>query len=667
MVSRIGRISLLGLVALALVPAVPANNIYNSNPDSFFDSGFELFYAGPQWLLNALPGSVSDRVAHARVARVPFDRDGDRLESLYRYSNDVGTLASPFNLALFNNVILFATSGGIAKTTSPFQADATPPDYYWDTNAALAGLGGTGTWDTTTPNWNDSTGTGLPVMWVDGNNAIFSDVPGTVTISSTVTARSLQFTVGGYSITGGTLTLTSAGSGGAGPATVEVQTGTASIASKISGTAGLTKSGAGTLTLSSTTSDFTGGVVINGGTLSVATNSNLGNTNNTVTINDTGVFNNTGSFASTTRNFVLTAAAGATATFKTDNTLSWSSASASRLTGGSSTLTIVKSGAGTFTISNSTAAYLGNWRIDQGVLATSNDAALGNSNNDVTLNGGTFNYTSATDYSVPSTRVFTLNNNAGNTIGVTDSGGTATMTFSNTNQLTGAGGFTKSGPSRLSISAPQDYQGTTTLTGGTLLVSNTSGSATGTGPVNFNNPSGTPVTLASGVGTTGAISGLVTTKNIDSNITPGGAGTVGAMTLSGGLNASAGATFHFDLGANTAGSFDVITLGAGTFTGPTAANSGLLKIDFTALTGVQANTSYQIFTYGGQLNLDSGDFSVINSAGFGGAVFTITGSEVDVTFTAVPEPSTWIGAALALGAIGLTQRKKLRGLLAQRA
>jgi hypothetical protein len=33
----------------------------------------------------------------------------------------------------------------------------------------------------------------------------------------------------------------------------------------------------------------------------------------------------------------------------------------------------------------------------------------------------------------------------------------------------------------------------------------------------------------------------------------------------------------------------------------------------------------------------------------------------------VPEPSTWLGAALALGAIGFTQRRRLRDLLARRA
>jgi hypothetical protein len=33
----------------------------------------------------------------------------------------------------------------------------------------------------------------------------------------------------------------------------------------------------------------------------------------------------------------------------------------------------------------------------------------------------------------------------------------------------------------------------------------------------------------------------------------------------------------------------------------------------------------------------------------------------------VPEPSTWIGAGLAVAAIVFTQRRKLRGLIAKRA
>jgi len=99
---------------------------------------------------------------------------------------------------------------------------------------------------------------------------------GGVILNSTATAST---------ITGGTLAFGSsegmifAASSGAGNGT---------IASKISGSAGITKFGIGTLVLSSTTSDFTGGVRINQGTLSISADTNLGNTGNGITFNGAG-------------------------------------------------------------------------------------------------------------------------------------------------------------------------------------------------------------------------------------------------------------------------------------------------------------------------------------------------------------------------------------------
>ena len=228
------------------------------------------------------------------------------------------------------------------------------------------------------------------------------------------------------------------------------------------------------------------------------------------------------------------------------------------------------------------------------------------------------------------------------------------------NASASTGSITKSGAGILTLAGANTYTGGTSISAGTLKVTNTTGSATGTGAVNFTNASGTTAILSSGVGTTGAISGLVTTNNTDSTVRPGGSGTVGALTLSGGLNASAGATFNFDLGSNS--NLDLISLSSGAFIGPTALNSGLLKITFSALSGVQANTSYQLFTYGSNTNLDAGDFAVINSPDFAGAVFTVTGTEVDVTFTAVPEPSTWFATGLAIFGVGFMQRRRLRPL-----
>ena len=111
----------------------------------------------------------------------------------------------------------------------------------------------------TTKNWNDSTGTGTPTAFASASTAVFGGTPGTVTISNsspaTVTVSGgLQFDITGYTITGDTLNL-----GTISKIKVSNAADTATIAAKISGTSGLTKTGDGdTGAVSSASSDFSG-------------------------------------------------------------------------------------------------------------------------------------------------------------------------------------------------------------------------------------------------------------------------------------------------------------------------------------------------------------------------------------------------------------------------
>ena len=115
----------------------------------------------------------------------------------------------------------------------------------WDNGAA------TGIWDTgTNANWSGST-------WAANDNAIFGvSGIGTVTIAGPVAANSVTFNNAGYTIAGGTLTLT-------GSKTITANAN-ATIAAPLSG--GLTYAGTGTLTLSGTSS-LGGGATLNGGAL----------------------------------------------------------------------------------------------------------------------------------------------------------------------------------------------------------------------------------------------------------------------------------------------------------------------------------------------------------------------------------------------------------------
>jgi len=87
---------------------------------------------------------------------------------------------------------------------------------------------------------------------------------------------------------------------------------------------------------------------------------------------------------------------------------------------------------------------------------------------------------------------------------VTVTTSTKSYTLSGTGKISGAGAFTKNGSTTLTIATNNDYQGATTINGGTLIATNTGGtallSATGTGAVTV----GASATLQLGNGTAGA-------------------------------------------------------------------------------------------------------------------------------------------------------------------
>jgi rhamnogalacturonan endolyase len=112
--------------------------------------------------------------------------------------------------------------------------------------------------------------------------------------------------------------------------------------------------------------------------------------------------------------------------------------------------------------------------------------------------------------------------------------GTST-TFSGV--IAGSGFIVKSGGGTLTLSGANTYTGGTTVSNGTLLVANTSGSGTGAGAVTVNS-GGT-------LGGNGIISGAVTV-NSGGTFSPG-IGGVGTLTLSNSLVLAAGSTNYFEI------------------------------------------------------------------------------------------------------------------------
>jgi autotransporter-associated beta strand protein len=234
--------------------------------------------------------------------------------------------------------IFALTVGAILSILSPASAATVT----WDANAATASqTDGAGAWLTADQWWNGSSN----VTWTSGDDAVFGNggAGGAVTLDSGTTVGSITFNsfTGTYTLgtAGQTITLSNgitknSGSGAAtiiSPITLGAAqswtnnsaslltigtgavtnagylltiggTGNTSVSSAIGGSGGLTKNGAGTLTLSGTNT-YTGGTVINAGTLNTTTpDTNLGTGPVTVTGTVTWNFGNTGSSRNLTIN-----------------------------------------------------------------------------------------------------------------------------------------------------------------------------------------------------------------------------------------------------------------------------------------------------------------------------------------------------------------------------
>ena len=233
-------------------------------------------------------------------------------------------------------------------------------------------------------------------------------------------------------------------------------------------------------------------------------------------------------------------------------------------------------------------------------------------------------------------------------------GANSTLILSGNISETNAGIIlSKSAGGTLTLSGANTYTGGTTVTAGTLLVSNTTGSGTGAGNVTVN---GSGTTL----GGTGTISSTVTLGNTTPGaiLNPGPKGTAGtsasvgtlttgAVTLTGAntvhIDAFGTATNQWDklvstgaISLGTTSTLDVTIASSLTFTPGTT----YVLLNGTSLTGTFAGiTDGQTVTFNGY------DFT---------ADYTATGFDL----VAVPEPSTWVGAGLALLAVGFTQRRR---------
>lgn len=752
--------------------------------DRDFVSAFELFYAGPQWFRNALPGS------RARAMQVFADSSSDRsmveadyigtlpnvftfrtFDAAAPFSHDVRPMASGLrpvvsapSLVLANTANIFigapgssletptnwslghvptvfedavfstfgGTSGGIvtALTVGSFNATALGSFSIFDPGVSnstlvLGGVGNTG--NSVSGNPGDllyaAVGSSLNIIGHQGIGTGFLsvllgqtgnfDAAGQMDISAAITDGGGGF---GINKTGGGFLLLSGANTYTGDTTIKAGELFLTASGSLAGTSTIRL---GDTVPNSPSAQFTfgsnnGGVTLSNPLIVQASASGTQGTRTLLGVADSGNTNTYSGLITMNADLVLQSAAVGgsvtngqgilllqggsidvgTSTLTVNSNLRGNNAdtysiqgivrinealTTTHTTGGS----IVKDGSGTLIIQSTGNNYTGTdpsalnsngTRIGGGVLAIYGDTSLGMAPTSATnnvffippgtnVNGDSISPTLRAD-AAGITLAATRNLNIANTVTARfDSNGN---TFTIAGNINGGGNLAKVGPGTLVLTGANTYTGTTTINAGTLNAAapNALGSTTSVSV----NSGGT--LLFSNSGTTDRVNDSAGVK-LNANGSPTVAIDTGGLSEHGAANNDAG------LGALTLASSSIIDMGNGASI-LAFANSLLQSPNWSGTLSIY-NWSGTPLTGGGldQLffgNNSSGlslaqlaDFQFYSGAGTGaytpGAIILSDGEVVPLT--AVPEPSTWIGAALALAAIGFSQRQRVRRLLAR--
>lgn len=389
---------------------------------------------------------------------------------------------------------------------------------------------------------------------------------------------------------------------------------------------GIIKTGDGVLLLGQTNS-HAGGTTLNGGTLLVGTDTSLGT--GTVTLSNGTIATATNVARTLANNLTIAGDVTFGESSRGTGSLTFSSTATNNLGGATRTLTtlvdttiagalgngnITKQGAGSLILNNANSSF-GSLAINAGTVAFQTNASItglgGSGSGALNLAGGTL----------------TVNGSTNSSFGQV---------------ISGSGNLAKSGPGTLVLSGENTYSGTTTVDGGSLVLSNTGGEALkNTGSITVN--SGASLVLAA-----------------DNQI-----GSSTDLILNGGtfVVGTSGTRYSDELGTLTLAASSMIDLGSwegGTNTLKFADSSAITWAPEAILTitnwqGTPLTPSTVSEILFGNAGLTEAQMAQIRFASQGGLSGILLGDEL----VPVPEPRVYVAAAALAFVMGWRERRRI--------